>query len=172
MSSPSSIDQGLLSVLNSVFPSCPANNDYAAWASGGAKLKTVAKGVECGNGYIKLNPNSVQPSGLAGNQQYDVCATIGDTTLPSEDLTRRLTACATAAGSPIAILGTPSPSRKSPGPAPKSPPPAPASDETNPWWNPTGLPLWALTLIFAIVLILIVGGAGYMMTRNKPVNLK
>ena len=32
-----------------------------------------------------------------------------------------------------------------------------------------GLPLWAITLIFAIVLILIVGGAGYMMTRNKPV---
>lgn len=172
MTSVGSTDQGILSVLNSVFPSCPANNEYAAWASSGGNMKSVAKGAECGTGYIKLNPNSVQPSGLAGNQQYDICATIGNTTSPSEDLMRRLMDCAAAAGSPIAILGTPSPSRKSPGPAPKSPPPAPASDETNPWWNPAGLPLWALTLIFAIVLILIVGGAGYMMTRNKPVNLK
>lgn len=61
----------------------------------------------------------------------------------------------------------PAPTSKSPAPAP-----VPAPAPTNPWWNPTGLPLWALTLIFAIVLILIVAGFGRMMTMNKPVNLK
>ena len=150
MASPTSIDQGLLSVLNSVFPSCPANNDYAAWSYGGGNLKTVAKGAECGNGYIKLNPNSVQPSGLAGNQQYDVCAIVsGTTTSPSEDLTRRMTACAIASGSPFANPNTPSP--------------GPASAE------PQKIPSWALPLILAIVLILIAGAFGYSMTRNKPI---
>lgn len=57
-------------------------------------------------------------------------------------------------------------SSPAPGPAPG---PAPAA---NPLWNPAGLPLWALTLIFAIVLILIVAGFGRMMTMNKPINLK
>ncbi len=52
-----------------------------------------------------------------------------------------------------------------PGLSSSSPAPAPV----NPWWNPAGLPIWALTLIFAIFLILIVSGAGYMTTRNKPV---
>ena len=58
----------------------------------------------------------------------------------------------------------------SPAPASKSPAPGPAP--SNPLWNPAGLPLWALTLIFAIVLILIVAGFGRMMTMNKPINLK
>ena len=59
----------------------------------------------------------------------------------------------------------------SPAPAVKSPAPGPAP-AANPLWNPAGLPLWALTLIFAIVLILIVAGFGRMMTMNKPINLK
>lgn len=63
---------------------------------------------------------------------------------------------------------SPAPASKSPAPGP-APSPAPAA---NPLWNPAGLPLWALTLIFAIVLILIVAGFGRMMTMNKPINLK
>ena len=60
-------------------------------------------------------------------------------------------------------LNTPSPIPVSPSPAPTQP---------NPWWNPAGLPIWANTLIFAMILILLVGGAGYIVTRNKPVNLQ
>lgn len=169
MASPPSIDQGLLSVLNSVFPSCPANNEYAAWATDDGGAKSVAKGAECGNGYIKLNPNSVQPSGLAGNQQYDVCTIVsGPTTAPSDDLTRRLMDCAAASGSPLANPKTPSPGSPLATPNTTSPGPAPSPTSA----EPQKMPSWALPLILAIVLILIVGGAGYMMTRNKPVNLK
>lgn len=50
--------------------------------------------------------------------------------------------------------------------------PVPSPTPVNPWWNPAGLPIWALTLILVIILILIVGGFGYMVTRNEPVNSK
>ena len=36
--------------------------------------------------------------------------------------------------------------------------------------SPSGLPIWARTLIFAIVLILFVGGFGYMISKSKPIN--
>ena len=51
-----------------------------------------------------------------------------------------------------------------------SPVPAPGTAPVNPWWNPAGLPIWARTLIFAIVLILFVGGFGYMISKSKPIN--
>lgn len=64
------------------------------------------------------------------------------------------------------------PGMSSPSTGMSSSSPAPSPTPVNPWWNPTGLPIWALTLIFVIILILIVGGFGYMMTRNKPLNLQ
>jgi len=47
---------------------------------------------------------------------------------------------------------------------------SPGTAPVNPWWNPAGLPIWARTLIFAIVLILFVGGFGYMISKSKPIN--
>ena len=59
------------------------------------------------------------------------------------------------------------PGLNTPSPIPASPSPQP-----NPWWNPAGLPIWANTLIFAMILILLVGGAVYIVTSNKSVNLQ
>ena len=59
-----------------------------------------------------------------------------------------------------------------PGLSSSSPAPAPAPAPVNPWWNPAGLPIWALTLIFAIFFILLVGGFGYMSSMSQPINLK
>jgi len=149
-------DQGLLSVLNSALPNCPANQEFATFFTPYAKA--VAKGADCGDGYTKINANTGGGALWYGNDKYDVCGLNNASAAPPTDLQNRIMACLQSR-SPA-----PSPVSKSPAPGP-----APAA---NPWWNPAGLPLWALTLIFAIVLILIVAGFGRMMTMNKPVNLK
>jgi hypothetical protein len=88
-----SVDQGLLAVLNSAMPNCPVSQEYAKWATSSG-MKSVAKGAACGEGYVKINPNSVQPSGLAGNDQYDVCATVNpNTSLPPAEVTNGMLAC-------------------------------------------------------------------------------
>jgi len=152
-------DQGLLSVLNSALPNCPANQEYATFFTPYAKA--VAKGADCGDGYTKVNANTGGGALWYGNDQYDVCGLNNANAAPPTDLQNRIMACLQSR--------SPAPSPVSKSPAPVSNSPGPAPTQSNPWWNPTGLPLWALTLIFAIVLILIVGGV---MTMTKPVNLK
>ena len=150
-------DQGLLSVLNSALPNCPANQEYATFATPYAKA--VAKGADCGDGYTKTN-STTGGAILIGNEQYDVCGLNNASAMPPMDLQTRIMACLQSRSPAPA----PAPAAKSPAPAP-----APSPAQVNPWWNPAGLPLWAISLIIVIVLLVIVGGV---MTMSKPVNLK
>lgn len=102
-------------------------------------VKSVAKGAPCDVGYTKDNPYT--KGGLISSNVYDLCASTA-LVPPPTDLQNRLMACVQSR-------------------YPSSPSPAPA--------EPKKIPSWALPLILAIVLILIVGAFGYSMTRNKPV---
>ena len=161
------MDQGLLSVYNDAMNNCEAVPDYTAWAISNG-FKSVPKGSACGEGFL---PSSSTPAAMNGNAQYDVCfqARRGGMLPFPDGLVARMQKCLAPSGSPGP---SPSPSG-SPGPSPSpsgSPGPSPSPSPVNPWWNPAGLPIWALTLIFAIVLILFVGGFGYMISTSKPIN--
>ena len=135
-------DQGLLSVYNDAMKlkNCEAAPDYTAWAISNG-FKSVPKGSACGEGFV---PSFSTPAAMNGNAQYDVCfqARRGGMLPFPDGLVARMGKCL-----------APSPSG-SPGPSP----------------SPPGLPIWARTLIFAIVLILFVGGFGYMISKSKPIN--
>ena len=133
-------DQGLLSVYNDAMKNCEAVPDYTAWAISNG-FKSVPKGSACGEGFV---PSFSTPAAMNGNAQYDVCfqARRGGMLPFPDGLVARMGKCL-----------APSPSG-SPGPSP----------------SPPGLPIWARTLIFAIVLILFVGGFGYMISKSKPIN--
>ena len=136
------IDQGFLSMLNSSLPNCPSNNEFATFAS--PYVKSVAKGAPCDVGYTKDNP--LTKGGIISSDVYDLCASRA-LVPPPTDLQIRMTACAESRGPDPSLAPAPSP--------------APA--------EPKKIPSWALPLILAVVLILVVGGFGYSMTRNKPV---
>jgi hypothetical protein len=139
-SSPAAPDPGLLSVYNDAMKNCEAVPDYTAWAISNG-FKSVPKGSACGEGFV---PSSSTPAAMTGNAQYDVCfqARRGGMLPFPDGLVARMGTCL-----------APSPSG-SPGPSP----------------SPSGLPMWALTLIFAIVLILFVAGFGYMISKSKTIN--
>ena len=143
-------DQGLLSVYNDAMKNCEAVPDYTAWAISNG-FKSVPKGSACGEGFV---PSFSTPAAMNGNAQYDVCfqARRGGMLPFPDGLVARMGKCL-----------APSPSG-SPGPSP-SPPGSPGPSP-----SPPGLPIWARTLIFAIVLILFVGGFGYMISKSKPIN--
>ena len=86
-------------------------------------------------------PSSSTPAAMNGNAQYDVCFQAR-----RGGIAPFPDGLVARMGKCLAPSGSPAPSG-------------------------SGLPMWAVTLIFAIFLILFVSGFGYMMTRNKPVNL-
>jgi hypothetical protein len=137
--SPAPVDEGFLSVLNSALPACQVNNEYAAWAASSKGVKSVPKGAPYGADYMKLSPNSINPPGFAGNQQYDVCAGVSGAAVrfPPADLKNRMDECIrlAGAGSPTTDIRAQSPIENK------------------------GLPGWVI-IIFAIILL---GGISFAM---------
>ena len=97
-------------------------------------VKSVAKGAPCDVGYTKDNP--LTKDGLLTSKVYDLCASTAMVP-PSTDLQNRMKECVM---------------KQYPSPVPA---PGPPKD--------TGLPMWAIALIIAIVALVIVVSVSYIM---------
>ena len=62
MATPSPVDQGLLTILNSKLPGCEFNTRLAQWFSSTGAAKSVPKGTPCPTGYTAVPAQSYMAS--------------------------------------------------------------------------------------------------------------
>jgi hypothetical protein len=88
-------DTGLLSVINDALPGCSYNQQFYDWAVS-AGMKSVSKGTACPTGYNAVGAD-VTPSGLKGNDAYDMCVNSSGASAPMSDgLLKGLMTCASS----------------------------------------------------------------------------
>jgi hypothetical protein len=144
--------------INRMLPNCPANAAYAQWAIENDILRPVSKTDPCPTGYSYVD----------SYDNHMLCKTTTRSEIPPEPIFSNLIACRPASSPSPSPVQDPvcnycaCPPRVDVG----CPPQRAACDIACPDQS-KGLPGWAIALI-VILLVLLLGGIGFMMTRRKP----
>ena len=89
MATPTPVDQGLLSILNSNLPGCEFNTRVAQWYGSTGAAKSVPKGMACPSGYTAVPAQSY----MASDATYQSCGKNSATDVMPQSYADGLRAC-------------------------------------------------------------------------------